>query len=413
MTVYNPPNLSGYVPYNNATQITPQLGSVSDPIYSFTGDTNTGMFSTGADTIGFATNGVNRVTIGSSGNVGIGTGSPSKKLHIYGTDNAIRLTYPSAADWDMNVNSSGTFGLFPNNGSSVLSVTTSGNVGIGTTLPTTRLNVIGDSSTIDSGFIVSSHTLTNNTNKYGGFTVPHYNNSVRADIMGFWVSAQSSITELLVGGGFGGKLSPTSIYFYTSTNNTSSGSIRGRFDASGRFALGTHTPVYMFDLINTGTSQHRIGYSATQYLDTRVFSSGGVGLTANGTVPYIQLSAGSSWLQQSQYQVSIYNSSGFLGVQGDDSGSYFGSGVWTSSEHGVYSLNGDETIATYDWNTYQFYYFNRALYGDDSNIYTNSLFYPLQLSSAPTYQEGAIYYDTTLHKLRIGGASGWETITSI
>ena len=109
MTVYNPPNLSGYVPYNNATQITPQLGSVSDPIYSFTGDTNTGMFSTGADTIGFATNGVNRVTIGSSGNVGIGTGSPSKKLHIYGTDNAIRLTYPSAADWDMNVNSSGTF----------------------------------------------------------------------------------------------------------------------------------------------------------------------------------------------------------------------------------------------------------------------------------------------------------------
>lgn len=34
-------------------------------------------------------------------------------------------------------------------------------------------------------------------------------------------------------------------------------------------------------------------------------------------------------------------------------------------------------------------------------------------SGGPTYVEGEIYYDTTLHKLRVGGASGWETITSI
>jgi hypothetical protein len=34
-------------------------------------------------------------------------------------------------------------------------------------------------------------------------------------------------------------------------------------------------------------------------------------------------------------------------------------------------------------------------------------------ASAPTYVEGGVYYDTTLHKLRIGGAAGWETITSV
>lgn len=33
-------------------------------------------------------------------------------------------------------------------------------------------------------------------------------------------------------------------------------------------------------------------------------------------------------------------------------------------------------------------------------------------AGAPTYVEGSIYYDTTLHKLRVGGAAGWETITS-
>lgn len=31
---------------------------------------------------------------------------------------------------------------------------------------------------------------------------------------------------------------------------------------------------------------------------------------------------------------------------------------------------------------------------------------------APAYEKGAIYFDTTLNKLRVGGASGWETITS-
>lgn len=33
--------------------------------------------------------------------------------------------------------------------------------------------------------------------------------------------------------------------------------------------------------------------------------------------------------------------------------------------------------------------------------------------SAPAYIKGGIYFDTTLNKLRVGGATDWETITSI
>lgn len=42
-------------------------------------------------------------------------------------------------------------------------------------------------------------------------------------------------------------------------------------------------------------------------------------------------------------------------------------------------------------------------------------FYPVQAptASAPTYELGAMYFDTTLNKLRIGGATGWETVTSV
>lgn len=34
-------------------------------------------------------------------------------------------------------------------------------------------------------------------------------------------------------------------------------------------------------------------------------------------------------------------------------------------------------------------------------------------ASAPTYVKGAMYFDTTLNKLRIGGATAWETVTSV
>jgi hypothetical protein len=44
---------------------------------------------------------------------------------------------------------------------------------------------------------------------------------------------------------------------------------------------------------------------------------------------------------------------------------------------------------------------------------TGGLMFPKQASSAPTYAKGALYFDTTLNKLRVGGATTWETVTSI
>ncbi len=45
----------------------------------------------------------------------------------------------------------------------------------------------------------------------------------------------------------------------------------------------------------------------------------------------------------------------------------------------------------------------------------NGLINPQQATTAaaPAYVKGAIYFDTTLNKLRVGGATAWETITSI
>ena len=65
-------------------------GSTSAPSIGFFGDTNTGVFRPSDEVIGFVTGGTQRATITSTG-VGIGLASPSAKLHIVDTGEAIRM----------------------------------------------------------------------------------------------------------------------------------------------------------------------------------------------------------------------------------------------------------------------------------------------------------------------------------
>ena len=121
-------------------------------------DANTGIFFPAADTIAFSEGGVESMRIDASGNVGIGTSSPSARVHASGSGAGFKHTNGSVA---VDLYSDGSNGLYEVNGACFvrttnanpivfgtnnaerLRIASSGNVGIGTTSPAVKLDVIG------------------------------------------------------------------------------------------------------------------------------------------------------------------------------------------------------------------------------------------------------------------------------
>jgi hypothetical protein len=131
----------------------PPLGSAAAPTYTFTGDTNTGIYSPGANQVAVATNGVGRLFVDASGHVGINTSAPTNSF----TSTIFKSTsgsapvhiYNDTAYWGLFDNGGTTGGYAPGNGfaghatnnylnlftagSERLRIDSSGKVGVGVT----------------------------------------------------------------------------------------------------------------------------------------------------------------------------------------------------------------------------------------------------------------------------------------
>jgi trimeric autotransporter adhesin len=100
----------------SATGVTTvQAGTAAAPAITTSGDTNTGIFFPAADTIAFVEGGAEAMRINSSGNVGIGTSSPSgARVQIVGDNAALRV---GNGTQDLYVDPDGG-GMFVSNGAS-------------------------------------------------------------------------------------------------------------------------------------------------------------------------------------------------------------------------------------------------------------------------------------------------------
>lgn len=144
-------------------------GTASAPSLTFTGDTNTGVFSPGADIIAASTGGTERWRVDSNGNVGIGV-TPSVPLHVKAANNEILrlqssdtttggiyfsfydsadaekayIGYGSGSNDDfLLVNRENAAVAFFTNATERVRIDASGNLGVGTTSMLGRFTVAG------------------------------------------------------------------------------------------------------------------------------------------------------------------------------------------------------------------------------------------------------------------------------
>ena len=132
-----------------------------------------------------------------------------------------------------NTNTDSTINL-PDSAGSFVTADTSGNVGIGTSSPSHKIDVVGN-GTPSSGIISTASNETNSNSKYGYYAVKHYTNA--EEPLGL-IQGESNASNnyVNVGGGNGETNAATLLRFYTAANtSTTVGTNWVTITAAGEF----------------------------------------------------------------------------------------------------------------------------------------------------------------------------------
>jgi hypothetical protein len=195
--------------------LTVTAGAVGTPAITTAGDTNTGIFFPAADTIAFSEGGAEIARFDSSGNLGVGTASPVAKLQVAGAYRQTGATVPF--EWTVNAGAQDFYKLnavgFADN---LIVANSAGNVGIGTSSPTSKLQVgTGAAASTVQAQILGGVTVFENAGATASVPTITFNNDLDTGI---------------------NNPSGNTLALYTG------GSERMRIDSSGNLGIGTSSP---------------------------------------------------------------------------------------------------------------------------------------------------------------------------
>ena len=232
---------------------------VINDVISHFGDGNTKIRFPADDTISYETAGSERLRITSDGKVGIGTDNPAKKLEVYVGSSQIKVKGNDAGSFHIDPNSTGGTqealigqangdlrlqsgaGSYQANRANILlknsnkhiimNADATGNVGIGTDNPTTKLNVRGTIQAVDSvtGFVSLTPT--------GSIEIR------RGD--GGFIDFSTAASE-----DYDCRIKQTGNDLTFTTGGSGSASEKLRITSDGKMGLGTASPIGDFEIFN-------------------------------------------------------------------------------------------------------------------------------------------------------------------
>lgn len=116
-------------------------GSAAAPSMTFASDSDTGLFRAGANMLGIATGGIERIRVSPSGDIGIGV-DPANRFDVQTSAGRFSVGHSGAASVRLSSSGSlfydtgaGSAHQFLNNGADGVTISSAGNMGIGTTVP--------------------------------------------------------------------------------------------------------------------------------------------------------------------------------------------------------------------------------------------------------------------------------------
>ena len=289
-------------------KLTLELGSASQPSLTFQGDTDTGLFSEGTNTLNLVTGGSSKVVLGaaahtiyagtgatvraididSSGRVGVGTSNPGAGIDVSsGAARAGRfirtVTSPSSDTYALEIDSSAQTGNLGTSGALKVTVNSgtaavidgNGRLGIGTTSP---------DSLLDLEFANSRMRF----EQESGSNRPVIRGTRTTDKANRAISIGGSDISFLIGS--------------TSTAALTSANEKVRIDSSGRLGVGTSSPSQALHIIGSSANASAgTAYNAVRIVGNSYVSANTGGLTigaywnnadVNGRRAYIQSSQG-------------------------------------------------------------------------------------------------------------------------
>ena len=198
--------------------------------------------------ISFQINGNEKARIDTSGNVGIGTSTPSTKLDVQGTilvNNEIQFVNTS-----MRIFRSGDDMRFRTGGSDRVTIQSGGNVGIGTTSPSFQLSIENHDTTTSTATLEIDGKRTNGTNGAVGELIFSNNGDTFATVAGFRDGADNkgSLQFQTQGAiGFATRMTiategAVTLNQYTLTQQTADSVYLLGVDSSGKIVQSTNIP---------------------------------------------------------------------------------------------------------------------------------------------------------------------------